>query len=95
MSPMKSKGISTAIRETVSEIIVKPICSEPLSAACKGRFAFFNVAADIFDHDDGVVDDETGGDGKGHEGEVIQGVTEQIHHAESADDRERNRQRWG
>ena len=33
MSPMKSRGISTAIREMVSDTIVKPICSEPLSAA--------------------------------------------------------------
>ena len=32
-SPMNSSGISTAISETVSEMMVKPICSEPLSAA--------------------------------------------------------------
>src|SRR5947207_620049 len=36
MSPMKSSGISTAMSETVSERIVKPICSEPLSAARRG-----------------------------------------------------------
>ena len=33
MSPIKRSGISTAMSETVSETIVKPICSEPLSAA--------------------------------------------------------------
>ena len=32
-SPMNSSGISTASSETVSEMMVKPICSEPLSAA--------------------------------------------------------------
>ena len=32
-SPIKSNGISTAISETVNDIIVKPICSAPLSAA--------------------------------------------------------------
>ncbi len=35
-SAMNNSGISTAISDTVSEMIVKPICSEPLSAACKG-----------------------------------------------------------
>ena len=33
MSPMKRSGISTAIRDTVSDMMVKPICSAPLSAA--------------------------------------------------------------
>ena len=33
---MKSSGISTAMSETVSDMIVKPICSEPLSAASSG-----------------------------------------------------------
>ncbi len=36
MSPMNSSGISTAISETVSDIMVKPICSEPRSAASSG-----------------------------------------------------------
>ncbi|NHH80492.1 hypothetical protein DRA46_02576 [Burkholderia gladioli] len=35
-SPMNSSGISTAISETVSEMMVKPICLEPLSAASSG-----------------------------------------------------------
>ena len=36
MSPMNSSGISTAINEMVSDTMVKPICSEPFSAACSG-----------------------------------------------------------
>ena len=35
-SPMKSSGISTATSEKVSEMMVKAICSEPLSAAWSG-----------------------------------------------------------
>jgi hypothetical protein len=35
-SCMKSNGISTAISETVSEMIVNPICPAPLSAASSG-----------------------------------------------------------
>ena len=33
---MNNRGISTAISETVSDRIVKPICSEPFSAAVNG-----------------------------------------------------------
>ncbi len=38
MSPMKSSGINTATSETVSEMIVKPICLAPSSAASRGDF---------------------------------------------------------
>ena len=33
---MNSSGISTAISETVSEMMVKPICAAPFSAASSG-----------------------------------------------------------
>ena len=36
MSPMKSSGIRTAIREIVSDTIVNPICSEPSREARSG-----------------------------------------------------------
>ena len=39
-SPMNSSGISTAISETVSEMMVKPICLAPLSAASSGASPF-------------------------------------------------------
>ena len=90
MSPMKSSGIKTAISETVNETMVKPICSEPRSAACNGRFAFFEIARDVLDHHDGVVHDEAGRDRERHQGQIVQAVTEQVHHAESSDDGERN-----
>ena len=35
-SPMNSRGIKTAIRETVREMMVKPICFEPFRAASIG-----------------------------------------------------------
>jgi hypothetical protein len=35
-SPMNSSGISTAMSDTVSEMMVKPICVAPLKAACRG-----------------------------------------------------------
>ncbi len=36
MSPMNSSGISTAISETVNDMMVKPICSAPFRAAASG-----------------------------------------------------------
>ncbi|MNN09584.1 hypothetical protein D3C81_1224700 [compost metagenome] len=39
-SPMNSSGISTATSEKVSEMMVKPICLEPFSAACIGESPF-------------------------------------------------------
>ena len=36
ISPMNRSGMSAAINETVSEMMVKPICCEPLSAAAMG-----------------------------------------------------------
>ena len=36
ISPRNKSGINTAMSEKVSEIIVKPICPAPLSAACIG-----------------------------------------------------------
>ena len=66
----------------------KPNLFRTFQGCLERRFAFFNVTADIFDHDDGIVDDETGGDGEGHEGKVVKAVVEEIHHAERADDGE-------
>ena len=34
---MNSNGISTAISDTVSDRIVKPICLDPFNAACNGE----------------------------------------------------------
>src|SRR5215475_1118037 len=56
----------------------------------QGSVPFLDVTMDVFDHDNGVVDHETGRDGHRHQGQVVQAVSEQIHHAERADERERN-----
>src|SRR5882757_7655729 len=52
------------------------------------RRAFFDVTRNIFDHDDGVVDDESGGNGEGHQGEVVEAVAEGVHGGEGADEGE-------
>ena len=90
MSPMNSSGISTAISETVSETMVKPICPAPFSAASSGDSPSSMIARDVLDHHDGVVDHEAGGDGQRHQRQVVQAVAQQVHHAERADQRERH-----
>ena len=90
MSPMKSSGMSTAISEMVSEMMVKPICSAPLQRRRMRRLALFDVADDVLDHHDGIVHHEAGGDGQRHQGEVVEAVAQQVHHAERADQGERH-----
>ena len=40
ISPMKSSGMRAAISDTVNEMMVKPICRDPLSAASMGLSPF-------------------------------------------------------
>lgn len=47
--------------------------------------ALFEVADDVLQDHDYIVDDEAGGNGNGHEREVIDGVAHQIERAEGAD----------
>ena len=54
------------------------------------RVAFLEVARDVLDHHDGVVDHEAGGDGERHQREVVQAVAERVHRAEGADQRKRH-----
>src|SRR5713226_1060083 len=55
-----------------------------------GLHAAFYVASNVFDDDDGIVDDEAGRNRKGHEREVVQAGVAEIHHAKCADEGERN-----
>ena len=61
-----------------------------LERGVERRVAFFEVARDVLDHDDGVVDDEAGRNGEGHQAKIVEAVAEQIHDAEGADDRKRD-----
>ena len=72
---MNSSGISTAISEKVSEMMVKPICFGALQRGLQRRLALLDVAGDVLDHHDGVVDHEAGGDGQRHQGQVVDAET--------------------
>ncbi len=87
-SPMNRSGMRTAMSEMVRERMVKPICFDPLRAACSGLSPCFYVPRDVLDHDDGVIDDKARRDGEGHQGEVVEAEPQEIHGAEGADERE-------
>ena len=56
-----------------------------------GAFAHLDVADDVFEHDDGVVDHEADRERQRHQRKIVDAVVEQIHHRERADDRHRHR----
>ncbi len=53
-------------------------------------FAGFQIAVDILDHHDRIIDHETGRNRERHQREVVEAVSEQVHHAKSSDQRKRN-----
>ena len=65
-----------------------------LEGRLQGRIALFDVAGDVFDHDDGVIHHEAGGDGQGHERQVVQAESQEIHDPEGAHQGKRARPRW-
>ena len=90
MPPIISSGMNTATSETLMLITVKPISRAPRSAACERPHALLQIARDVFDHHDRVVDHEAGRDGQRHQRQVVDAVAEQVHHAERSDQRHRN-----
>ena len=88
---MNSSGMNTAISDSVSEMTVKPISRAPRSAASSGDLAVLDVAHDVLDHDDGVVDHEAGADGQRHQRQVVEREAAEPHHAEGRDQRQRQR----
>ena len=77
--------MNTAMSEIVIERIVKPISPAPLSAACIGVTPVLDVARDVLDHHDRVVDDEADGDRQRHQRQVVEAVAEHVHDRERAD----------
>ena len=64
-----------------------------LSRAAQRRlhrlFAAFDIAGDVLDHHNRVVDDEAGRDRERHEREIVEAESQQIHDAETADQGQR------
>ena len=55
--------------------------------------AVLDVADDVFQHDDGVVDHEADRERQRQQRHVVDGIVERVHHRAGAEQRDRNRQR--
>ena len=71
--------------------MVKPICFGALQRRLQRRVAGLDIARDVLDHHDGVVHHEAGRDGERHQRQIVDAETEQVHHAERSDQRQRYR----
>jgi len=86
ISPINNNGINTAINEIVSDKIVNPICSEPLSAALKGllplrrtgKYLIMTMASSTTKPVEMV---------KAMSERLFQAVAQQIHNRERTDER--------
>ena len=67
MLPISSNGRNTAIRDRLIEMTVNPTSRAPRIAACSRVAPAFDVPGDVFEHDDGVVDDESGRNRQRHQ----------------------------
>jgi hypothetical protein len=74
-------------------MMVKPISREPLIAACNGVSPKFDVADDVLEHDDRVVDDEADRERQRQQRQVVEAEAERVHRGEGADHRDRQGQR--
>ena len=90
MPPISRIGIKTATSEVLMERTVNPISSRAFQRRLVWRHAGFEIARDVLDHHDGIVNDETGDDGERHQRQIVDRIAEQIHHAESAHQRDRH-----
>ena len=88
---MKRSGMKTAIKEIVSEMTVKPISLAPSESSLHRGFALFDVADDVLDHHDGIVDHEAGADRQRHQGEIVEAEAAEPHDAEESRSRQRQR----
>ena len=82
--------MKTATSDTEIDMIVKPISCAPCSAASSGAIPILDVAVDVLEHHDRIVDDEADGDGQRHQREIVQAVACQVHRAGGAEDGERH-----
>ena len=85
-----SRGIKTAMSEMLMETTVNPISCGSLYRRGKRLHPIFEVAGDVLNHDDRIIHDETGHDRQCHERQIVQAISEHIHHGERANERDRH-----
>ena len=76
MPPMNSTGMNTAASEIVIEMMVNTISLRAVERRLQHALALLDVARDVLQHDDGVVDHEADAQRQRHQRDVVQAVAE-------------------
>ena len=74
--PVKASGANTAASVIVIATTAPEISRMPLERRLHRRHALLDMAMDVLDHDDGVVDHEADGEHHGEQGEEIDRIAE-------------------
>ena len=81
----------------ISDIVIDTMVNADFAGALERRFhrrgAVFQMAHDVLDHDDRVVDHEAHRDRQRHQREIVQAVAQLIEYGERSDQRQRHRYR--
>ena len=64
----------------------EPDLPRPFERRVERQIARLDVAHDVLDHHDGVIDHESDRDGEAHERQIVDAVAEPIHDRKGADD---------
>ncbi len=76
MPAMNSSGMNTAISEMLIDTMVNPISLGTLQRRLNRSMPVLDVALDVLQHDDGVVDHEADRDGQAHQRQIVEAVAE-------------------
>ena len=92
---MKAVGTNTAISTSAMAISAPPTSSMVLCAASLGDMPCVQVALDVLDHDDGVVDHDADRQHQAEQRQRVEREADRRHHREGADQRHRDGERSG
>ena len=84
---MNIEGTNTAHRTSAIAISADPTSFMLLRAASRGVKSRRNIAFDILDHDDGIVDDDTDRQNQTEQGKIVEREAESRHEEKAADKR--------
>ena len=91
MPPMKPTGRKTASSDRVVAMTARPISLVPWIGRLEGRHVLlFDVAVDILQHDDGVVDHDADHQGQRQHGDLVEREAHGGHQREGGNDRRGN-----
>ena len=83
-------GRNAKISVAVQPMMATKIWRVPASAACDPRLALAQVARDVLDHDDGIVDQQAERDHEARDGDLVERVAEEVQHRDAERERQRN-----